>query len=91
MPADLDLLCRVEDRWTDDSDVTWRMRADSKKTYRLWSTEYDYEVVTPRALRLLDAGLVEHTSGWKYTVGGLKLTPAGRAALKMAGRYTGTL
>lgn len=74
---DMALLQRVA-----NDDVTWR-NDNRGNVYRCWSSEYDNEIVTPRAKRLLAAGLIERRGGsyLGYKQGFVVLTDAGKAAL----------
>jgi len=62
-------------------DVTWRRHAH--RSYRLWSSETEYTLITPAMKRIVAAGLAETqmTAGYAYRDRGfVELTPAGKAA-----------
>lgn len=74
--ADRSLLARV-----DADDVTWRSNVAGRVSFRLWATEEECVIVTPRGKRLEAAGLIERYEGWQYGKGGVELTAAGKEAL----------
>lgn len=82
--ADVDLLRQVA-----AGAVTYRSEGWSRgprTSYRLWSSETEYVIVTPRAKRLYDRGLLSLWSNYgRQNHGPVELTDAGRAALNLAG------
>jgi hypothetical protein len=64
--------------------ITWRSDIAGRTSYRLWSDETTYTIVTPRCRRLADRGLLAHPMASGYTHigrGPVELTASGRDLL----------
>lgn len=82
--ADRELLLRVHRSPWDriaEGDVTWEADAAGRTSYKLWSSSGEYEIVTRRIKRLVEAGLVTRASGYRYNGGMMTLTEAGRRVI----------
>lgn len=73
--SERDLLDRIA-----DDDVTYVHRGNAGTSYRVWSSEHDYETCTKPVARLIDLGLARRASGYRITSGPVQLTEAGGEA-----------
>lgn len=84
--TDLALLAEISEQ-----NVTWRevggLRSPTRRVYRLWTSETEWRLATPRVARLIKAGFARTFMAAGYTHigrGGVELTTEGRKALTAA-------
>lgn len=64
-------------------DVTWRWAAGYRASYRLWSSEHEYTLITQQVKRLISLRLAESFAGMVFGRGGVRLTNEGRRHLAL--------